>query len=234
MIEYFERAGRPCRVFEIGHVFYNENGHIAETPMLTFGFTAEQPAGDAAWHDTNFLRLKGDCETLIRLVCGIEVKAVPDTRAGLHPGKTAVLLHEGREIAALGKVDPRIAKSFGVGFPAYLCNIYLDKFCEYRTPGYNPPSKYPSTYRDLAMVVSLDVTAEKVSSIVQHAVGDLCRSVRVFDEYRGPQIGEDRKSLAVRIVMQRFDATITDAEADEAIARALSELRADAGATIRE
>ncbi len=233
LIEYFARAGQPCRIFEIGHVFYNENGHIAEMPMIAFGFTTE-PANDPAWHDSNFLRLKGDCEALIRAVCGIEVKAAPDTRTGLHPGKTAVLLHEGREIAALGKVDPRVAKSFDVRFPAYLCNIYLDSLPEYRTPSYHPPSKYPSTYRDLAMVVALDVTAENISAIAQNAIGELCRNVRVFDEYRGPQVGEGKKSLAVRIVMQRYDATITDAEADEAIARALAALREEAGATIRE
>ena len=46
-------------------------------------------------------------------------------------------------------------------------------------------------------------------------------------------MGEDRKSLALRVTMQRFDATITDAEADDAVARALAALGEDLGAAIR-
>ena len=138
------------------------------------------------------------------------------------------------EIANFGKVDPRLTKAFDVRLPVYLCNIYLDNVPEYTVPTYRPPSKFPSTYRDLAMVVALDVSAEHVSAVTKTALGALCTNVRVFDEYRGPQIGDGKKSLAVRATMQRADATITDEQADEAIARALAALRTELGATIRE
>ncbi|MBV8583970.1 MAG: hypothetical protein JO241_08230, partial [Candidatus Eremiobacteraeota bacterium] len=51
--------------------------------------------------------------------------------------------------------------------------------------------------------------------------------------YRGPQVGDGQKSLAVRITLQRFDTTITDEEADAAIERVLVALR-DRGAVIRQ
>jgi phenylalanyl-tRNA synthetase beta chain len=232
MMEYFARVDRPYRAFEIGHIFTRNNGLVSESPTLTFGFTAE-PLNDPAWSDTHFLRLKGDAEALLRSVCGVNVSATPDVRNGLHPGKTAVLMHEGRELAAIGKVDPRLAKAFDVRLPAYICNVYLDNLPEYQTPTYEPPSKYPSTYRDLALVVDLDVSAERITEVAQKAVGELCRGVRVFDEYHTAQIGEGKKSLAVRIVIQRDDATITDEEADAAIARALEALREETGASIR-
>jgi phenylalanyl-tRNA synthetase beta chain len=62
----------------------------------------------------------------------------------------------------------------------------------------------------------------------------LCTNVSVFDEYRGPQVGEGRKSLAVRAIMQRYDATITDEEADAAIARAITAVRDELEGTIRQ
>lgn len=232
MMEYFAKIDRPYRAFEIGHIFERNNGLISELATLMFAFTAE-PLNEPAWHDSHFLRIKGDAEALIRRVCGVEVTCAPDVRNGLHPGKTAVLMYEGREVAAIGKVDPRLAKSFDVRFPAYVCNIYLDNLPEYKTPTYHPPSKYPSTYRDLALIVGLEVTAERVTEVTRKAIGELCREVRVFDEYRGPQVGEGKKSLAVRVVIQRDDATITDEEADAAIARALDALREELGATIR-
>ena len=80
----------------------------------------------------------------------------------------------------------------------------------------------------------LESTSVARFSPIATGVGSLAASVRVFDEYRGPQVGDDRKSLAVRVTLQRFDATLTDEEADEAIARALQALRDGLGAVIRE
>jgi phenylalanyl-tRNA synthetase beta chain len=57
--------------------------------------------------------------------------------------------------------------------------------------------------------------------------------VRVFDEYRGPQIAADKKSLAVSLLLQRDDATMTDAEADARIKAVLDALGTRLGATIR-
>jgi phenylalanyl-tRNA synthetase beta chain len=232
LIKYFARIDAPARIFEIGHVFMSDAGGINESPVLTFGFTAE-PLDEPPWHDTHFLRLKGDCEALVHAVCGIQPVSTPDVRKGLHPGKTAVLLHDGHEIATFGKVHPRVTHAFDVRLPAYLCNIYLDRLPDYRIPAYRPPSKYPSTNRDLALIVDLDVAAERIASLTKSAIGPLCVDARVFDEYRGPQVGDGRKSVAVRATIGRYDATITDEEADEAVSRALEALRSDLGATIR-
>jgi phenylalanyl-tRNA synthetase beta chain len=233
LLEAFARFGEPLRLFEIGHAFMIDEGHIAESDVLTFGFTT-QPVDEPAWSDANFLRLKGDCEALLRAVTGRGVEVSRDERRGFHPGKTAVLMIDGREVANLGRVDPRLTASYDVRLPTYLCNIYLDGFPDYKQPRYKAPSKFPSTYRDLALIVAPDTGAAEIERTVASVLGDLCSSVRVFDEYRGPQIGEDKKSLAVRAVLQRFDATITDEEADAAMKRVLDALRNELGAAIRE
>lgn len=233
LLEYFARIDAPIRAFEIGHVFSKDQKPISEVPVLCFGFTAEA-LNEPEWRDSHFLRLKGDAEALIRAVSGITADVTPDVRNGLHPGKTAVLMHKGHEIANLGRVDPRLARAFDVRLPAYLCNIYLENIPEYTIPRYRPPSKLPSTYRDLAVVVDLSVTADRITTVVRDAIGELCTSVRVFDEYRGPQVGEGKKSLAVRAVIQRYDVTITDEEADAAMQRAIAALRESVGGVIRE
>jgi phenylalanyl-tRNA synthetase beta chain len=121
-----------------------------------------------------------------------------------------------------------------VQLPAYLANVFLDRLPAYALPRYEPPSRYPSTYRDIAMVVTLDVPADRVEATAAEAAGPLCTSARVFDEYRGPQVGQDRKSLALRVTLQRKDATITDEEADTVIAGVLDALRGKLDAVIRE
>ncbi len=229
----FARFGEPLRLFEIGHVFMIDEGHIEESDVLTFGFTVE-PVDEPAWRDENLLRLKGDCEALLRAVTGRDAETSRDERRGFHPGKTAVLMIDGREVANLGRVDPRLSTAYDVTLPVYLCNIYLDGFPDYKQPRYSPPSKFPSTYRDLALTVAPDVSAAEIERTIASVLGDLCSSARAFDEYRGVQVGDEKKSLAVRTVLQRYDATITDEEADEAMARVLVVLRDELGATIRE
>ncbi len=233
VIEYLARLPQPLRVFEIGHVFALDEGTIDESNVLLFGFSAK-PLDEPDWRDSHFLRLKGDAQELIRSLCGVRTEASADARNGLHPGKCAVLLHEGHEVATLGMVDPRLAKAFDAALPIYLANVYLDALPEYRLPRYVAPSRYPSTYRDLALVVALDVTAGAIEAAIARSLGERCTGVRVFDEYRGAQVGEGVKSIAVRVTLQRFDATITDDEADAAVAHVLAELRERFGAVIRE
>jgi phenylalanyl-tRNA synthetase beta chain len=232
LIEYFAKAAEPVRVFEIGHVFMRNEQHIDEASELTFGFTSD-PVDEPSWRDSGFLRIKGDCERLLHAMTGCRLEISPDTRTGLHPGKTAVLMVDGREVAVLGRVDPRLAAAYELNRPAYLCNIYLDAMPECRSPHYRPPSRFPSTQRDLALVLPLDVAAADLERAVAGTLGALCASVHVFDEYRGSQIPPDRKSLAVRMTLQYYDRTITDEEADAAVALVLAAVGSEFGAVVR-
>ena len=56
----------------------------------------------------------------------------------------------------------------------------------------------------------------------------------MFDDYRGPQIGAGKKSLALRLVLQRSDATLTDADADRAVEAIVKELGVRYGALLRQ
>ncbi len=233
LVAYAARLDQPVRVFEIGHVFTDDAGTIGEMPALAFGFAADL-TNEPAWRDSHFLRLKGDCEALIRRVTGRVPEITRDVRSGLHPGKTGVLLIDGSEVATIGRIDPRLERAYASRLPLYFCNIYLDRLPDYVAPAYRVPAKFPSTYRDLALVLDPATPAVRVETTIATAIGGLATSVRVFDEYRGAQIAPDKKSLAVRVTMQRTDATITDEEADTAIARALAVLRDELGAVIRE
>lgn len=232
LLEHLARAGRPYRLFEIGHVFADEGGVIVESPVLVFAYAAE-PSADPTWRDGEFLRLRGDCEALLRATTGRDSRIELVERPGLHAGKSAGMLLDDVHVAVLGRVDPRWERACSSSLPLYLCTVRLDRLPERLVPHYRPPSRFPSTYRDLALSVEIEVSAERVESITAQAIGDICRAVRVFDEYRGPQVEPDRKSLAVRATMQRFDGTITDGEADAAVARAIEALHHLLGATIR-
>ncbi|HZT11957.1 MAG TPA: phenylalanine--tRNA ligase subunit beta [Candidatus Baltobacteraceae bacterium] len=233
MLQYLSRVGEPLKVFELGHTFADVNGQPEEHAKLAFAFTA-QTLDEPAWRDSHFLALKGDAYALVRALTGrSDVETAPDERPGLHPGKTGIVLLDGREIVSFGCLDPRVAHAFDLRLPAYVATVYLDNIPDYRVPQFKVPSKYPSTYRDLAVVCEPDVPAAKVQETIARAIGALCTQVRAFDEYRGPQIAPGKKSLAIRVTMQRFDRTITDEEADAAIAAAVTALQTELGAALR-
>jgi phenylalanyl-tRNA synthetase beta chain len=231
-LEYLARLDTPRRFFEIGHIFYMEGAEPLEFSAVHFGFSAE-PFAEPEWRDTHFLRLKGDVEILLHALTGRrDFEFAADKRNFMHPGKTAAILLDGREIAFMGQTDPRVTNAFDLRFPVYSCGMYLERIPEYRAPLYRPPAKYPSTYRDLALICEPDLPAATVEARIAGAIGSLCTGVRTFDEYRGAQIDPDKKSLAVRVTMQRADRTITDEEADAAIETALKALQ-ELGASLR-
>jgi phenylalanyl-tRNA synthetase beta chain len=72
-----------------------------------------------------------------------------------------------------------------------------------------------------------------VRQAVVEGAGELLRSATVFDLYRGKQVPEGRKSLALRLEFRGRDRTLTDAEVAErreAIKAALAEI----GGSLRE
>jgi phenylalanyl-tRNA synthetase beta chain len=153
--------------------------------------------------------------------------------AGWHPGICAELLLDGAVVGVVGALDPRLTFSLGAEGRVHAAQIDLATLPEPIVPRYTAPSRYPSISRDLALVVDLGVNAAQIETIIGGALDDLARSIRTFDEYHGPQVGNGKKSLAVRVVLQRDDTTMTDAEADAAIGKILGALRAELGATIR-
>jgi phenylalanyl-tRNA synthetase beta chain len=231
-IDYLATANAPVRVFELGHVFAQRDGRITERPALTFGFAAER-IDEPTWRDSHFLELKGDCEAFLRDVTGRRAVVSAGTRASFHPGKTALVSVDGHELGVIGRIDPRLERAYDAKWPLYVCSLDLETLPVYRLPRYRPPSKFPSTYRDLALIVDLDVTARQIESTIAGVLGAICTCAHVFDEYRGRQVGAGRKSLAVRITLQRTDATITDEAADTATEHAIEALREAFGAEIR-
>ncbi|HEX5274749.1 MAG TPA: phenylalanine--tRNA ligase subunit beta [Candidatus Rubrimentiphilum sp.] len=233
MVTHLARANGPARAFEIGHVFYSEDRQPLETAMAFFAFSAE-PQDEPEWRDSNFLRAKGDCETFLREMTGeSRFETAADEREGFHPGKTGVVLMGGREIAVVGQVDPRLLRSFGARLPIYACRMILAALPPYDVPQFKPPSKFPSTYRDLALVCDAGLPSQQVENALRSAAGAWCTAVSAFDEYRGSQVPAGKKSIAIRVTLQKPDATITDAEADAVIEKSVAELRAQFGVTLR-
>jgi len=221
----------PLRTFELGHVFEGEQP--SETTMLTW-LAALARSDEPTWRDDGFSLFKGEACALVRTLTGGDPEAVVGFMPGLHPGKTGTLRIGANGVATIGAVDPRLLAGYDIDRRVYVGSLRLNDLAAYRTPRYIASSRYPAVARDLAVIVAPEVAATEIEHAVRAGADGAIANVRVFDEYRGPQVGEGKKSLAVRVMLQRFDGTLTDADADAYVASILVSLRERCDAKLRE
>lgn len=219
------------RLFEIGHVFEG-SPDVFESADAVWLFAAPKTE-EAAWNDTGFLRFKGESLALLRALTGRDAETVTATLPGWHPGKCATLLVDGKDVATIGAVHPRLVRAYGIDARVYAARMRFSDLPAHRVARYTAPSRYPALARDLALVVAPEIPAMTIEHAIRSGADGAIAGVRVFDEYRGPQVGEGKKSIAVRVTLQRDDATLTDAEADAYVAAMLERLRERCGAHIR-
>ena len=92
---------------------------------------------------------------------------------------------------------------------------------------------YPAVREDIAVTVDEGVEVGALVDAVREAAGPILREARVFDVYRGEQVGEGRKSVAIHLSFQSPERTLTDEEAAEARDRIVAALNERFGAELR-
>jgi phenylalanyl-tRNA synthetase beta chain len=221
---------RPYRIFEIGHVF--SDGEPPNERNVATIVAASAHASEPSWRSTPFLALASDVLAVVRALCGRRAELERAATLHLHPGKTAAIIVDGSRIGVLGVVDPRLLRAYDIEDDVVAATLEVESIPP-RTPiiPFRPPSRFPAIERDLALVLDQDVAAADVLELVR-AHPDV-RGATVFDEYRGAQIDVAKKSLAVRVTLQRDDATLTDAQADTTIVALVADLGGRFGATLR-
>jgi phenylalanyl-tRNA synthetase beta chain len=91
----------------------------------------------------------------------------------------------------------------------------LDELQE-KLPGvarYEDVITYPAVKQDLAFIVDEHVPAGDLVDVAREAAGPELRELRVFDVYRGEQIGDGKKSIAFSVAFQSPDRTLSDEDA---------------------
>ena len=193
---------------------------------------AGREAGDSG--GAGFYAIKGVAEALARQL-GTEVAVAAGGQPFLHPGRAATLLVDGRAAGWIGELHPLVARAWDIDAAAAF-EIDLAAIVAASSHGrehYEDVISYPAVHEDIAVVVADDADAEGVRAAVLDGGGELLRSAEVFDVYRGEQVGEGRKSLALRLEFRAADRTLTDEEVAER-RTAITESLARIGGSLRE
>jgi phenylalanyl-tRNA synthetase beta chain len=145
-----------------------------------------------------------------------------------HPSRCALVCIGDQEIGHAGELHPRVCRAYGLPRGSAVLEIDLDALMA-RTVEIPPApivSHQPLAKEDVALVVDATVPSSEVERALRAGAGELLESIRLFDVFTGPQIGDGKKSLAFALRFRAPDRTLTEAETgaarDAAVAAASS------------
>ena len=213
--------------FECGHTFTPQEGLPIETNHLCVGMYGK---------DVDFFGLKGSLETMLEAVGFEGYEIMPETNnTTFHPGRCATIVYNNTYIGTFGEVHPEVIDNYSLGQRVYLAELDLDLIFENsdRTIIYNPLPKYPSTSRDIALLVKDEVIVKQIEDIIKANGEDLVESYKLFDVYKGSQIAEGYKSIAYSIIYRSKDKTLTDDDVNKVHQNIIRELEEKLDAKLR-
>ncbi len=236
-LENLRRQQSRVRLFEIGKKFDLASGELAEIETLAGLATGARwpEQWGSAREPLDFYDVKADLLALLALTADsealyFEVGSLPCLR----PGRTARILRGSTPIGWLGEVHPQLVRSLDLPANTYLYELELEPAFSSKQLKYIKISKFPSTRRDLAIVVDESVSLAVLQENVTVSAAGLLSELRVFDIYRGPGIETGRKSIALSLILQDSSRTLTDVDADAVVTSVMARLRDVLSASIRD
>jgi phenylalanyl-tRNA synthetase beta chain len=166
----------------------------------------------------------------------LEWSVEPATEPFLHPGRAAAVHAGGGAVGWLGEVHPLVIRAWDLPDAVAGFELDLDRVAELaagRVELFEDVTSFPAVRQDLAIVLSDDVPAARALDVVREAGGELLAGARVFDAYRGEQVGEGQVSVAVALEFRAPDRTLTDEEVNERRAAIAAALASELGAELR-
>jgi len=220
---------RDMTLFEMSKVYLpkDDPALLPDEPVrLTLGFIAA---------DNGFYKMKGYIEAILNIAgVAAPVFKACSTETTFHPGRCAEIWADDNKIGIFGEAHPVVAENYDIPAKAYIAEIATDVLfaCRRIAISYTPIPKHPAIERDFSFVCDESVESGSVVEIIKSA-DKLVANVELFDIYRGPQIGEGKKSMSYAVMLRAADRTLTDAEADEAAQAILSALENKLGIKLR-
>ena len=163
----------------------------------------------------------------------LEELAGRDPRVQVISGENGELV----QLGVMGEVHPDVAEQYGMdGVRIYCCELMFDAIRDNsdRTILYTPLPKYPSTSRDIALLVEENLEVGRIEALIRKEGGRILENVKLFDVYRGKQVEEGKKSVAFTLTYRDKDKTLTDEDVAKVHNKVLEALEHKLNAVLRE
>src|SRR3990172_5349413 len=185
--------------------------------------------------ERDFYYLKGIVESLSNKlnIFGMEFSHV--SLPFIHPQKGASVKINKEDIGYLGELSPAAAEGFDLKEKLYVFELSFDKIITKAVTEkkYTHLPKYPSIYRDIAIVLDNNIKSDDVYRIIRDTDNSILKEIILFDYYEGKQIPDGKKSLAYSLVYRTDERTLTEEDINPIHEKVIANLRDKLGAVLR-
>ena len=228
-------------LFEIGAQYRDDTpeGQDLVAAGVRVGHTGPKRWDDSARPVDAFLAKADAFAALVAAGAPIEnVQVSTDLPEWYHPGRAGTVRLGPKVLGYFGEIHPGVLKEMDVKGAAVGFELFLDHVPQPRAkPGRARPllklSPFQPVERDFAFVVAADVAAESLLRAARGVDKKLVSDVRLFDVYTGAGVGEGKKSLAITVVLQPEEATLTDEALDAFSRKLVAQVEKATGGTLR-
>lgn len=240
------RKAERVRVFELGRVFQRD-ANVNDGAQTVAGLhqpvklagLAYGPADAVQWgvaqRPVDFFDVKGDVEALL---APREARFVPFEHPAFHPGRCAQVMLDGQPVGVIGELHPKWRQAYDLPQAPVLFELDVPALAARQVPRFSSVPKMQSVHRDLALVVADQTSFEALMAAIHEAPTEgLVRDARLFDIYKPKTpvagIGDNERSLAVRVSLRDDEQTLNDERIDAAMKAVLNSLSERVGARVR-
>lgn len=246
------RQAREAALFEIGRVFFKRNdGGLGEEDRLCIGLMG--PVGYQGMQKSQPIRdqelfqwIKG----ILEVLC--QANRIPEVRSGglahadieLEPlaspafaeGRAVSIAIGGVHCGVMGLMSDSLRDEWRMTAPVAVMELRMKPLIQHvvRVPASQPVGTYPMVDRDVAMVLEESVNHESVVRTIRGKAPSELIDIRLFDVYRGDNVGKGRKSMAYSLTYRSMEKTLRDEEVNAMHDAIKKLLRQELGAEIRE
>jgi phenylalanyl-tRNA synthetase beta chain len=239
-VSYNQRRGiANVHLYEIGSVFWTGEGRKQPKERPTVAGVLTGAWSEASWNgpvsELGFFDGKGVVEALVDRLWIERFKVREAQLSWLQPGRAAELLIGGEVIGWLGEVHPVVLERFEADAPVVAFELDLTRLVRAArdTRAFAEPPRYPAVDLDIAIVVSDDVSSERIEQAIMSAGGKLLESTRLFDVYQGTGVPEGKKSMAFALRYRAPDRTLTTDEVEAAHDKLVRKVLSAVGGELR-
>ena len=229
------RQNRNLKIFEIGNTYsINDNNYI-ENKRLNVTVTGK--IFDENWisefSKSNFYYLKGVAENLLNNLNVSNIKYEVNNDE-LFEYKLFIYNNK-NNIGFIGELNSTYTKEFSIDDKIHLLNLDLDNIkLKSANVKYQELSRFPSSRRDLSMILDDNINFEAIKNLAFNVENKILKDVNLFDEYKGKNIEDNKKSLAVSFTFNDSKKTLTDKLIDKIMLKLSDKYKTDLGAVIRD
>ncbi len=234
-----DRGFPDAALFELGPAYRDDTpeGQLTVAAGLRAGRLGprdwRQPPGEPDLYDA-----KADAlAALAAMGAPVDnIQTADDPPPWFHPGRAGALRLGPSLLAHFGELHPDVLDAFEVKGPVAAFEVFLDAVPLPRAGRGKPPLKlsvFQPVERDFAFIVDRDLPAEILLRAARSVDRKLVSEIRLFDVYEGKGLPDGKKSLAISVVLQPQEATLTDSEIDAFSKRLVVAVEKATGGTLR-